>query len=153
MFNILFVCTENTCRSPMAKYILKKILADVGAKKVSVDSCGLYVTTASKLATNARMVLKELGQNVRHKPKQINAALVKNADLVICMTLQQKVDVSLRFECLDKLYTFAEIAGGEDVSDPYGGSLQIYRHCAEIIYDKCASLTRSLIKKGVFNVS
>lgn len=152
MFNVLFVCTENTCRSPMSKYIFKKICDDAGVKKLSVDSCGLFVTSASKLALNARKTLKELGLSVRHKPKQVNAPMVGKANIIVCMTLEQKIEMSLRFDCLEKLYTFAEVAGGQDVSDPYGGSLKVYRECAGIIYDKCVALVKKLIKSGAIYV-
>lgn len=152
MFNVLFVCTENTCRSPMAQAILKHLLKEIKVKNVNVKSCGIMVNNFSKLSPNSRQVLNEMGLKIRHKPQQITQNLVNNADLILTMTLEHKIDLSLKYDILNKLFTFAEFTGGQDVIDPYGKSLNEYRLTGTIIYNNCVLLIRKLIKEGIINV-
>ncbi len=152
MFNVLFVCTENTCRSPLAEYLTKHLLKELNIKNVIVKSCGISVTSVSKIADNSKKILKELGIKFRFKPKQITNKMVEEADLILTMTMQHKIAVSLKYDCFNKLYTFAEYTNGKDILDPYGGDLNVYRQTASDIYNNCLLLIKKLSKKGVINV-
>ena len=152
MFNVLFVCTENTCRSPMAQYIFNHLTKNMGIKSAKATSAGIMARENGKMAENAKKALKEIDVKTHFKPKTVTLDMLNKADIVVCMTIKHKVDLALRFNMLDKLYSFSEIAGGEEVEDPYGGSLAVYEHTANIIYKNCVLLIRKLIKEGKIHV-
>ena len=127
MRKILFVCTGNTCRSPMAEGIFNKFAVENGFNALS-KSAGLFVTE-QKVSENSLEVCKENGINISgHIPTPISPELINEADVILTMTSSHKA----AFGDMDKVFTVAEFFGGEeDVSDPYGGTLDHYRHTFE----------------------
>ena len=123
MRKILFVCTGNTCRSPMAEGIFNSLAFNAVAK-----SAGLFVTEPS-VSENSLEVCRENGIDISaHIPTRLTAELINDADVILTMTASHKA----AFGAMDKVFTVAEFFGGdEDVSDPYGGSLGHYRHTFE----------------------
>jgi len=152
MFNVLFVCTENTCRSPMAQYIFNHLVKTMGIKGVKATSAGLCARENGKMAENAKKALKEIDVKTRFKPKTATIDMINNANLIICMTIKHKVELALRFNVLENLTTFSEYVSGEDVLDPYGGNLAVYENTANIIYKNCVLVLRKLIKEGKIHV-
>lgn len=136
---ILFVCTGNTCRSPMAKTLMNRKIQELGVD-ISVESCGIFVseTAATKGAINA---MKELGlELLDHFPTQVSPAHIEEATLVLTMTTSHKDTlVSNMPEAVSKTYTVYEYATKtkKDVNDPYGGSdfeyLKTARELEELI--------------------
>ena len=122
MKNFLFVCTGNTCRSPMAEGIFNK-LASVGGWNVTAKSAGLFVTE-QKVSENSLKVCLENGIDISgHTPTPITAELINEADVILAMTASHKA----AFGGMDKVFTVAEYFGSNgDIIDPYGGSIEIY---------------------------
>lgn len=123
MKKFLFVCTGNTCRSPMAEGIFNKLAAEKGWCAIA-QSAGLFVTEQS-VSKNSLEVCRENGVDVSsHTPSPITAELISEADVILTMTGSHK----MAFRGMDKVFTVAEYFGGKgDVIDPYGGSIEIYR--------------------------
>lgn len=124
MKNILFVCTGNTCRSPMAEFILKGKLKEAGIRNIRVSSAGLAAEPGAKMSALAKEVLRE--NKVRtyaFSSRQATADLIARQNLVLVMTARHKAALS----GMKNVYTLAEIAGTADVPDPYGGTLADYR--------------------------
>ncbi len=127
--NVIFVCTGNTCRSPMAEALLRKKNTDH-----NVSSAGLSVLFAAPAAENAKTIMQEYGCDLSdHRSRQLTAEIVADADLILTMTEAHKKLVCAFFpDATDKTQTLGGFAGhpGQDVADPFGGDVDIYRACA-----------------------
>ncbi|WP_042463577.1 low molecular weight protein arginine phosphatase [Neobacillus dielmonensis] len=126
MQRILFVCTGNTCRSPMAEAILKN-------KKINgieVKSAGIYAANGSDASPNAKQVLKKNHIEHDHFSTLLSRTEVDWADLILTMTSSHKYAIQQHYPgAINKVYTLKEFTGENyehDVSDPFGGPVQVY---------------------------
>lgn len=138
---ILFVCTGNTCRSPMAEAIVHAH----GIDGMEARSAGIYAGEAP-LSAKAQQVLSEQAIEFDHISKPLNLMDVEWAELILTMTHSHKILIMQHYpEIATKLHTvkeFAEGSGG-DISDPFGGSLNDYRRT----FDELESLIDKLVKQ------
>lgn len=140
--NILFVCTGNTCRSPMAA----AIMAGRDIQGVEVKSAGVFAMPGSEASSQAREVLKEKGLPAEHRSSQVSDQLVEWADYIFTMTAQHKMLLENSYpQSMGKTYTlkgFAEQSG--EVSDPYGGSVATYRETFEELQEVIESIVKKI---------
>ncbi len=134
MFNILVVCTGNTCRSPMAEVLLRhKIKQSELTEEINVCSVGIYATGYSPASNLAQLTMKSQGMDLScHTSRQVTKQLLQAAQLILTMTAAQK-QALLQFDPTqsDKIFTLCEFVGqAGDVADPFGGDLDIYQDCA-----------------------
>jgi protein-tyrosine phosphatase len=129
----VFVCTGNTCRSPVAERVFKAMLkAEKKASRFRVLSAGLGAFDGDGMSALSMEVLKDEGlPHLGHKARFLSERLVKNADFLICMTESHKT--ALQGYRHAHVHTVAEITGGTDVTDPYGGTYQEYRHMLDAL--------------------
>ncbi len=116
MMRVVFVCTGNTCRSPMAEAIFRFYAKENGVK-ADVSSYGLFINPDEcETRGQALIAVRKLNIPIRKKKsKVITEAVVKNADYVVTMTKKQKDSLPY-----DNVFTFSELVGGGDIPDPYG---------------------------------
>lgn len=118
--NILFVCTGNTCRSPIAEEYLRFIKNDI-----TVKSCGLCAS-GSSVSENSAKVMLEIGIDINnHISNQINPDIIDWADRIICMSQSHR-------DILNSLGVKAEVLGN-GISDPFGCDIETYRQCRDEI--------------------
>jgi len=137
---ILFVCTGNTCRSPMAQAMAAQLLGE----KFDVISAGLMAMPNSAASAHAIAVMNERNIDLsKHKSQLVTEALIKESDLILTMTTSHKE--ALLQSAGNKVHTLGEYAGSNtSVSDPFGGDLKVYRACADEIYELLEKIKQSL---------
>lgn len=124
---ILFVCTGNTCRSPMAQIVGEKLI-----NGIEFDSAGVFTIDGTEISDNAKKVLLEKGYNFGDfKSKRVTKEIFKDFNLILTMTQEQKEILKTFFlEEKDKIYTLKEYNSDKEefgeIADPFGGDLQIY---------------------------
>ena len=132
---ILFVCTGNTCRSPMAEAILN----DIAKRKnlnITAESAGLYAG-GSPASDYAQAVMKEMDMDITsHVSQQVTKELLEEADLVLTMTNAHKQMLDTLFpQSENKVFALKQWAGENgDISDPFGGDIEEYRRCRDEIH-------------------
>lgn len=132
--NILFVCTGNTCRSPMAEGFMNKIASEQGLD-IKAQSAGIFAAVGEQASDNAVLAASELGADIsNHKARSLDEDMLRDNDLILTMTSGQKEILAKVVE--DKLYTVGEYAGEDtDIPDPYGGDEEEYRITAQAIME------------------
>lgn len=145
---ILFVCTGNTCRSSMAGAIALRELERSGAAPVEVQSAGTFAISGLPASEKAFVIMKEMGIDLSgHRSTVLDKKMVEEAGLVLTMTAGQRQAVlQVCPGATGRVYTLAEYAGlSGDVTDPYGGGLELYRRTA----DQLAGLVRLSVDRLV----
>lgn len=125
---IIFVCTGNTCRSPMADTIYHGLVTD---SPIRTLSRGLVVLFPEPVNQKADTVLKNHGLTMEeHIATQLQPEDIDENTLVLTMTQSQKKKVANEYGVTENVYAVKEFAGEDgDVVDPYGGSILEYEDC------------------------
>ena len=134
---VLFVCTGNICRSPLAEALLRRDLKARGFPEIDVGSAGTGAWDGAPASEGAYLVGLERGLDLSaHRARLLTRELVESADLVLTMARHHRARVE-ELGGEGRVFVLGEYAGrdGDDaeVSDPFGGDLDVYRDtCAEL---------------------
>jgi protein-tyrosine phosphatase len=134
---ILFVCSGNTCRSPMAEAIARRLLAekfhvsddDLEKKGISVISAGSFAMPGARATPAAVEALKEMGSDLtKHRSRPLSVELIHQADAIFTMSKNHAQAVAaLVPSASEKTKT---LDPDKDVEDPIGGDLSLYQELA-----------------------
>ena len=126
MKTILFVCTGNTCRSPMAAGLLKHLLEQSHIEDIQVASAGLAVFFEEGAHQNAIATMEDLNIDIsQHRARQADEDLLLDADLILTMTQSHRDQIlAVLPQLKDRVFTLLEFAqegeeGNLDIRDPY----------------------------------
>ncbi|MEX2155893.1 MAG: low molecular weight protein arginine phosphatase [Gemmatimonadales bacterium] len=134
--NVLFVCTGNICRSPLAASLLERALKERGLE-VAVTSAGTGAWDGAPASEGAYLVGLECGLDLSaHRARLLSRELVEQADLILTMARHHRARVD-ELGGEGRVFVLGEYAGREgddvEVSDPFGGNLEVYRDtCVEL---------------------
>ena len=129
MKTIVFVCTGNTCRSPMAEGIFRVLAEKYGLADVTCSSCGTCAYTGLPANPYAVSAAAAYGADIsRHRSRALTEYLLAEGDLYVCMTKPHAMQLQ-RFLPPEKVCVL-----GDGIADPYGGDAEEYRECAAQIY-------------------
>ena len=142
-YHILFVCSGNACRSPMAEGLLKKKLFPQFLKKVEIESAGTLGFSGSPASPLTIQVAKEKGVDISgHRSQPLTRELVENTDLILVMANHHKEFIRNNFpDFIDKVFLLTEFGQNDpeneqnfpEILDPIGENLSFHRKIIEQI--------------------
>ena len=156
---VVFVCTGNTCRSPMAEAIFRKNAEEAGLVKLKVCSVGIKAKNNDTMNEKSAQVLAEKGLAVENfKAKKVDKRSLKQSLAIVCMTdAQRDLLMEMRWQVLradgeeeieNNVYSFSELAGYQ-VLDPYGKDIDCYRYVYELIAGGMSALFEKLLPQEI----
>lgn len=140
MKKILFVCTANVCRSPMAQELFNA-LAEDGGLPFRAESAGTAALEDKPMAENAIAALEEVGiYPGAHRARQVTRDMLGEYELVLTMSPQHTVTLRrLKGSAARGVYTLLEYATGgsaeESIPDPYGHTMPAFRSTVRQLYE------------------
>lgn len=156
--NILFVCTGNTCRSPMAEGIFKDMLKKENIDDINVSSAGISVFPGENANEKAIKALKEKGIDIAgHRARQLSDE-VTGADIILTMTSHHKEVIENYFSNNlnnpPRIFTLKEFAAkisgekllGRDIDDPYGRDYNFYKKSRDEIEKELKKIIHNIDK-------
>ena len=149
MRRVLFICTGNLCRSPLASALFSRLAAEAGLS-VEALSAGLYASPGARPPAEALAIAKEAGLDLSgHGAAPVSRDVFEASDLVLVVERFQASELRALFPGgADKIHLLSDFATGphrgREIADPFGRSLPYYRASFEEIRECVAGLLRHL---------
>jgi len=150
---ILFVCTGNICRSPLAEFYARTLIKQQKLP-FRTKSAG-FLETGYKISHNSEIVLNEIGIDAKnHRSTMINEEMIDNSWLILTMEERHKLEIlKLKPEAETKIFTLSEYCGkdfcvnSKDISDPFGSDLANYKKIFDLIKIRVECLIEKINKE------
>lgn len=127
---VLFVCSGNTCRSPLAEAVFRRLLHEAGRSDIRVGSAGTGAYDGTPASEGTFLVGLEEGLDLSaHRARLLDDRLVAESDLILTMARGHLARV-LRLGGDGKAFLlgdYAEAPEPREVRDPFGGEVEVYR--------------------------
>ncbi len=137
MKKIMFICSGNTCRSPLAEGLFKKYLEDKNITDIEVSSAGVSVFPGDEVSINSALVAMQRGVNISlHRARRLNPQHLAETDLFVCMT-ETHANALSRYCDSSKIMVL-------NVPDPYGRAIDIYEECAKSLEKEFPRILKKL---------
>ena len=142
---IMFICTGNTCRSPMAKALMERAARDLKVQdKIICDSAGLAAAPRRGANQTAILAAQELGMDLTgHCAKQATPQMLLEMDAVAVMTPDQYAFLKEHLPQMEGKIYLPE----KGIPDPFGGTLEDYRRCLDRLNRWVRKLLLELLEK------
>jgi len=157
MKTILFICTGNVCRSPMAEALFRR--ATAGRGEYRVFSAGLGAVDGQPPTAHSVTAMRELGVDISsQRSRMLTADLVRQADYIFGMTHSHVDAVSVLYPlAAEKTFLLREFDDSleefeKDISDPIGGSYEVYESCRDQIEQGISSLLKFMEQHQTMSV-
>lgn len=142
MMKVLFVCTGNTCRSPMAEGLFRSMLKADENENIVCQSAGIAAANGQKVAENAVKVMAEENIDISsHEARRITADEILTWDVYFVMSETHAYILEKAGVPRERIYV------GSQIDDPYGGDVEVYRACRDKIKEAVTDFYSKL--KGV----
>jgi protein-tyrosine phosphatase len=149
--NILFVCSGNTCRSPLAEGIARAALKTRSPQEWAVSSAGTGTTDGLPASEHSIEIARRQGIDIAgHRSRLLDAAMVEEADLIVTMGARHRSTVGMiDGDALDYTVLITEFGDDfeGDVPDPIGGDEHTYAHTYEMI-ERCVDTMIEKLANG-----
>ncbi len=137
MKKIMFICSGNTCRSPLAEGLFKKYLQDNNITDIEVSSAGISVFPGDEVSINSALVAMKRGVNISlHRARSLNPQHLAETDLFVCMT-EAHANVLARYCDASKIMVL-------NVPDPYGRPVEAYEECAKSLEKEFSEILKKI---------
>lgn len=149
MRRVLFVCTGNVCRSPMAEAIFND-LAEQKGLNIRAESAGVAALEGRPMTLEAEAALEEIGVQHEgvHRGRPVDGSTLDGADLVLTMGPWHVAEIRRSFGDVPReictLPEYVGVPGEEEITDPYGRAMNVYRAIAHQIFGYVDLLMRRL---------
>ncbi|NLO83836.1 MAG: hypothetical protein GX096_00175 [Clostridiales bacterium] len=139
MTTVLFVCTGNTCRSPMAQCMFNAIAKERGRTDLRAISAGLYAANGEPASLGAQHAMAARGLSLSsHQSQPLSERLVHDVSIIVGLTDRHILGLQARYPML-RIQSFSP-----SISDPYGMDDQCYQHAANEIEHQLRQLIDEL---------